>query len=172
MPGSSSIARSRSRWPSSRRPLAARATPSYFVFFSSQRDAAVAAQVNLQAEDGHSFRVVDAPGPEDVLWSTLWMGWAERDARRLFALPLVGALLLVPIGFFLGGVSQLTSSLCKIDGFRTGTGGLCGSAFMAALTALLPPLSLSLWNGVVLPSLLYWLAMTEGQSVSLSGVDR
>ena len=154
------------------RALSARAAPSYFVFFESQRDAAVAAQVNLQAEDGHSFRVVDAPGPEDVLWPTLWMGWAERDARRLAFLPLIGALLLIPIGFFLGGVSQLTSSLCKIDGFRAGTGRLCGSPLMSALTALLPPLSLSLWNGVALPSLLYWMALAEGQSVSLSGVDR
>ena len=154
------------------RALSACAAPSYFVFFESQRDAAVAAQVNLQAEDGHSFRVVDAPGPEDVLWPTLWMGWAERDARRLAFLPLIGALLLIPIGFFLGGVSQLTSSLCKIDGFRAGTGRLCGSPLMSALTALLPPLSLSLWNGVALPSLLYWMALAEGQSVSLSGVDR
>jgi len=152
--------------------LAARPSPSFFVFFTSQRDAAVAAQVNLQAEDGHSFRVIDAPGPEDVLWATLWMPWAERDARRALALPLAGALLLVPVGFFLGGVSQLTTSLCRLDGFRGATGALCGSAFMAALAALLPPLSLSLWNGVVLPHVLYWLTLSAGQSVSLSGLDR
>ena len=41
-------------------------TNSYFVFFSSQTDAAVAAQANLHPEDGHSFRVFEAPGPEEV----------------------------------------------------------------------------------------------------------
>ena len=47
--------------------LSSRPTSSFFVFFDSQRDAAIAAQVNLQAEDGHSFTVVDAPGPEEVI---------------------------------------------------------------------------------------------------------
>ena len=41
-------------------------TTSYFVFFNSQKDAAIAAQTNLHAEDGHSFRVIEAPGPEEV----------------------------------------------------------------------------------------------------------
>jgi hypothetical protein len=39
---------------------------SFFVFFSSQKDAAVAAQANLHSEDGNSFRVIEAPGPEEV----------------------------------------------------------------------------------------------------------
>ena len=46
--------------------LAAPPCSSYFVFFTSQADAAIAAQVNLHPEDGHSFRVVEAPGPEEV----------------------------------------------------------------------------------------------------------
>lgn len=46
--------------------LAGEATSSYFVFFSSQKDAAIAAQTNLHPEDGHSFRVYEAPGPEEV----------------------------------------------------------------------------------------------------------
>lgn len=41
-------------------------TTSYFVFFNNQKDAAIAAQTNLHAEDGHSFRVMEAPGPEEV----------------------------------------------------------------------------------------------------------
>ena len=203
--------------------LASRPTSSFFVFFDSQRDAAIAAQVNLQAEDGHSFTVVDAPGPEEVsrverekdrekekgfffffffrfrvfffkfsfsfslsltatsflnqtnhqvLWQTLWMPWAERDLRGLAVLPALALLLLVPIGFFLGGASQITLFLCRIDGFRIGTGTLCGSSFMRALTSILPPLLLSLWNGVILPKLLYWLALAEGRSASLSALDR
>ena len=38
----------------------------FFVFFNNQRDAAIAAQVNLHPEDGHTFRVQEAPGPEEV----------------------------------------------------------------------------------------------------------
>ena len=41
---------------------------SFFVFFTSQRDAAIAAQVNLHPEDGHSFQVFEAPGPEEVTY--------------------------------------------------------------------------------------------------------
>ena len=41
-------------------------TSSYFVFFKTQKDAAIAAQANLHPEDGHSFRVYEAPGPEEV----------------------------------------------------------------------------------------------------------
>ena len=39
---------------------------SFFVFFKTQKDAAVAAQTNIHPEDGRSFRVVEAPGPEEV----------------------------------------------------------------------------------------------------------
>ena len=46
--------------------LAAPPCASYFVFFNNQADAAIAAQVNLHPEDGHSFHVVEAPGPEEV----------------------------------------------------------------------------------------------------------
>lgn len=48
------------------RALAAPPCASFFVFFSSQKDAAVAAQANLHPEDGNSFRVTEAPGPEEV----------------------------------------------------------------------------------------------------------
>ena len=50
-------------------------TTSYFVFFSNQKDAAIAAQTNLHAEDGHSFRVMEAPGPEEV-------GFAVCELKR------------------------------------------------------------------------------------------
>ena len=51
--------------------LAGPPSTSYFVFFNSQKDAAIAAQVNLHAEDGHHFRVFEAPGPEEVSSSPL-----------------------------------------------------------------------------------------------------
>ena len=46
--------------------LNSQARTSYFVFFTSQKDAAIAAQVKLHPEDGHSFQVFEAPGPEEV----------------------------------------------------------------------------------------------------------
>lgn len=44
------------------------ASPSYFAFFSTQKDAALAAQTRIHPEDSHSFRVMEAPGPEEVLF--------------------------------------------------------------------------------------------------------
>ncbi len=62
-----------------KRALAAPPCASYFVFFSSQKAAAIAAQTNIHPEDGRSFRVVEAPGPEEVrhqscprLWAPLY----------------------------------------------------------------------------------------------------
>lgn len=52
------------------RALEAPPCASFFVFFSSQKDAAIAAQTNLHPEDGNSFRVTEAPGPEEVLSTT------------------------------------------------------------------------------------------------------
>lgn len=46
--------------------LQSRARTAFFVFFTCQRDAAVAAQANLTPEDGLSFRVHEAPGPEEA----------------------------------------------------------------------------------------------------------
>jgi hypothetical protein len=60
--------------------LAAPPCASYFVFFTNQADAAIAAQVNLHPEDGHAFHVVEAPGPEEVRCRDgrvqgLWLGF-------------------------------------------------------------------------------------------------
>ena len=49
-----------------RRALEGPPCASFFVFFKTQKDAAVAAQTNIHPEDGRSFRVVEAPGPEEV----------------------------------------------------------------------------------------------------------
>lgn len=51
--------------------LAGPPTTSWFVFFNNQKDAAIAAQTNIHAEDGHRFRVIEAPGPEEASQQTL-----------------------------------------------------------------------------------------------------
>ena len=54
--------------------LAAPLSAAFFAFFTSQKAAAIAAQANLHPEDGHSFRVVEAPGPEEARSSFLHPG--------------------------------------------------------------------------------------------------
>ena len=57
---------------------------SFFVFFNSQMSAAVAAQANLLAEDGHSFCVIEAPGPEEVSpLPPACLSHHSADARQL-----------------------------------------------------------------------------------------
>ena len=124
----------------------------------------------MQAEDGTSFRVLPAPGPEDVCWATLWMRWAERDARRLAGLPLIATLMILPIGFFLGGAAQLPAYVCRLP--RFGDSGLCTRSVLRVAATLLPPVALSIYQGVILPKLLYWVALAEGQHVALSAMDR
>ncbi len=51
--------------------LGAEPSPAYFAFFRTQKDAAFAAQTRLHPEDGHSFRVMEAPGPDEVCLSRL-----------------------------------------------------------------------------------------------------
>ena len=41
-------------------------SPAFFAFIATQKAAAIAAQTNLHPEDGHSFHVVEAPGPEEA----------------------------------------------------------------------------------------------------------
>ena len=51
--------------------LGSEPSPSFFAFFRTQKDAAFAAQTRLHPEDGHSFRVMEAPGPDEVLLLSL-----------------------------------------------------------------------------------------------------
>ncbi|KAL0050236.1 hypothetical protein WJX82_006955 [Trebouxia sp. C0006] len=148
-------------------------TTSYFVFFSNQKDAAIAAQTNLHAEDGHSFRVMEAPGPEEVNWSVLWRTWLERDVREVVVLPLIVLIILVPIGLFTGVVANVTVAVCN-KGSRYYWSWYCGQKNVARslFTAVLPPLLLMLWQSLVMPNVLYRFAWIESKWPSLSQMDR
>ncbi|KAL3131896.1 hypothetical protein ABBQ38_007601 [Trebouxia sp. C0009 RCD-2024] len=148
-------------------------TTSYFVFFNNQKDAAIAAQTNLHAEDGHSFRVMEAPGPEEVNWSVLWRTWMARDVRELIVLPLIVLIILVPIGLFTGIVAQTTVAVCNRRGSYTWN-WYCGQQNVARslFTSVLPPLLLMLWQSLVMPNVLYRLAWIESRWPSLSALDR
>ncbi|KAK9864060.1 hypothetical protein WJX84_009179 [Apatococcus fuscideae] len=148
----------------------------FFVFFNNQRDAAIAAQVNLHPEDGHSFRVQEAPGPEEVCWTTLWRDWRTREIRELIALPFIVIMMLVPVGLFTGAVAQLTVAICGSSGifntFYSDWYCASDSTWRSLVTGSLPPILLTLWQALVMPNAFYRLAIIESQSVSLSGLDR
>ena len=55
----------------------------------NQKDAAIACAANIHPEDGHAFRVMEAPGPEEVL--TLMMCIAEMVPAECWTLPLIPA---------------------------------------------------------------------------------
>ncbi|KAK9804567.1 hypothetical protein WJX73_000229 [Symbiochloris irregularis] len=149
-------------------------TNSYFVFFSSQTDAAVAAQANLHPEDGHSFRVVEAPGPEEVNWSALWLSWQGRDIREIVVLIPILIFLLIPIGLFSGAVAQLTVGVCgNVDGkFYSAWWCKQNNTARAIVTAILPSILLTVWQTVVMPLVLYRCVLAEGRWPSFSSVDR
>ncbi|BDA42606.1 probable CSC1-like protein ERD4 at C-terminar half [Coccomyxa sp. Obi] len=158
------------------RALEAPPCASFFVFFSSQKDAAIAAQTNLHPEDGNSFRVTEAPGPEEVNWPMLWMSWRERELREILVLPLIVGIMLVPIGLFSGAVAQATVAICG----NTSTSNVLYSEWYckrksigrSIITSILPTILLMLWQNLIMPNALYRFALMEGKWPSLSSLDR
>ncbi|CAL5219786.1 g1691 [Coccomyxa viridis] len=159
-----------------KRALASPPCASYFVFFSSQKAAAIAAQTNIHPEDGRSFRVVEAPGPEEVNWPTLWMSWRERELREIIVLPIIVLIMLVPVGAFSGVVAQVTVAICGNNSAsnRFYSEWYCQRQSMSRslITSILPTVLLMLWQNLFLPNALYRLAQMEGKWPSLSSLDR
>ncbi|KAK9819243.1 hypothetical protein WJX81_003710 [Elliptochloris bilobata] len=157
----------------------ARAAPpsaAFFAFFTSQKAAAIAAQANLHPEDGHSFRVTEAPGPEEVNWPTLWMSWIERDWREVLVLPLIAGIMLVPVGIFSGAVAQVTVAICDSSSVfhRLYSAWYCSRTSLgrSLITAIVPTVLLLTWQNLIMPNALYRFAQMEGRWHSLSGLDR
>ncbi|KAG2438979.1 hypothetical protein HYH02_010771 [Chlamydomonas schloesseri] len=174
-------------------------TPSWFVFFRTQRAAAVAAQCVLHAEDNRQFRVHPAPGPEEVNWSALWSDYRSRDLRRNLTRPLTMLVVLFPIGIFTGGLMQLDYLLCpehKCESLKetdpTAWEEQCKNAIEKQITwewyclqtdpvsqllrrlviGWLPSLLINLWQGMVLPLVFTLVVQASRQARSLSEADR
>ncbi|PNW73839.1 hypothetical protein CHLRE_13g574850v5 [Chlamydomonas reinhardtii] len=174
-------------------------TPSWFVFFRTQRAAAVAAQCVLHAEDNRQFRVHPAPGPEEVNWSALWSDYRSRDLRRNLTRPLSILVVLFPIGIFTGGLMQLDYLLCpqhKCDELKqtdpTAWEEQCNNDGRQQITwdwyclqsdpvsqllrrlvvGWLPALLINLWQGMVLPLVFTLVVQASRQARSLSEADR
>uniref|UniRef100_A0A1D2A6U9 ERD4-related membrane protein n=1 Tax=Auxenochlorella protothecoides TaxID=3075 RepID=A0A1D2A6U9_AUXPR len=153
----------------------------FFATFRSQEAAAIAVQTNLNPIMQRLFRVEPAPRPEDINWPSLQRSWWQRTLRPLWALPGIILIMLVPIGAFTGAFAQLTIALCGNPAAGTASAGsdlwICGETGFPALlrnliTSLGPSILLSIYNMVILPVIIYYLAQVEGQAVSLSALDR
>ncbi|KAK9822983.1 hypothetical protein WJX81_000456 [Elliptochloris bilobata] len=128
---------------------------SYFVFFSSQKDAAAAGQCIVFNEGAeHAFRVMPAPGPD------------EGPSR------MKGMQVLFPVGIFLGAITNLAVVVCK--GNLDAGSGFCGkdSRARSLLLGIGPALLLTLWQNLIMPNMIFRSAMLTRRSVSLSGLDR
>ncbi|EIE23620.1 hypothetical protein COCSUDRAFT_63147 [Coccomyxa subellipsoidea C-169] len=156
-------------------------SPSFFAFFLTQKDAALAAQTRIHSEDGHSFRVMEAPGPEEVNWQVLWKTSRERSVREILVFPLIVLIMLIPMGLFSGTLAQATSAICggpdAAQGGRLSflaTSWYCRDDSLARplITSLLPSLLLTTWQSLIMPLVLYIFAQMEGQHASLSSLDR
>ncbi|KAG2500669.1 hypothetical protein HYH03_001435 [Edaphochlamys debaryana] len=177
-------------------------TPSWFVFFRTQRAAAVAAQCVLHAEDNRRFRVHAAPGPEEVNWQTLWSDFHNRDLRYNLCRPFIVLIILFPIGIFTGGLMQLDYLLCPKDNcppaplymppsslnmpppppaceqkgveweWYCNEGNFLSQGLKRLLTGWVPSLLITLWQGMVLPICFTLLVTASRQCLSLSSTDR
>ncbi|GAX72907.1 hypothetical protein CEUSTIGMA_g362.t1 [Chlamydomonas eustigma] len=87
-------------------------TPSWFVFFKTQHAAACASQALIHGEDNREFRVLPAPGPEEVNWSSLWMNYHSRSIRGWIFKPLLTLFILIPVSMFSAALMQLSSLIC------------------------------------------------------------
>eukprot|EP00798_Chlamydomonas_sp_ICE-L_P014458 gene14458-20470_t len=119
-----------------------------------------------------------APGPEEVNWSALWMSYKQKDFRGWFLKPLLVIIILIPIGIFSGALMQLDFLLCPTRttdkqswAWYCAQDDVIAQVFARLITGWLPALLLVLWQGVVLPLVLYLLVQATGRSVSLSHLD-
>eukprot|EP00798_Chlamydomonas_sp_ICE-L_P013783 gene13783-19691_t len=160
-------------------------TPSWFVFFKTQHAAVVALQLQVHGEDNHEFKVRLAPGPEEVNWSALWMSYRDRDLRGWFLTPLLVFLVLIPVGVFSGALMQLDYLLCPSNSTQLDSGldgrswgwyckheNVVSWVLSKVITGWLPALLLALWQGMILPLLLYIFVQATGRCFSLSQLDQ
>lgn len=154
----------------------------FFATFKSQKAAAIAAQANLNPLNQRLFNVETAPSPDDVNWPALTRSWWERQARPVYALPLILFIMLLPIGVFMGAFAQLAIAVCgnptdnNYSGLQS-TSWFCSSDQWAIflrnlMTSIAPSMLLSMYHMVILPVLVYYAAQAEGQYFSLSKLDR
>ncbi|GIL75559.1 hypothetical protein Vretifemale_5327 [Volvox reticuliferus] len=158
----------------------------YIALFSSQRDAAAAAQCSPLAPPSRAqplhFRACAAPPPDSVYWPALWTLPTGRAARLLASLPLL-AVLVFPIGVLTGALANLPVAVCggsaQLNALywpwfcnRQQSHSLYARLAKSLFTGLLPALISLGWNAWVLPMVLYLLSAIQSRCVSLPAMDR
>ncbi|CAK0787362.1 hypothetical protein CVIRNUC_010582 [Coccomyxa viridis] len=148
-------------------------TNSYFVFFKTQRAAAAAAQCSIFPEGAQdAFQVFGAPGPEEVNWQMLWADKRKRAGMRVLGWIVLAFAVLFPVGIFTGAVTQVQTLVCQNAAFADNPYCKSRSIWKGIMTAVLPPLLLTLWQNMCMPQLVYRGAQYLCKKPSLSGLDR
>ncbi|GLI61840.1 hypothetical protein VaNZ11_004347 [Volvox africanus] len=158
----------------------------YIALFSSQRDAAAAAQCSPLAPPSRAqplhFRACAAPPPDSVYWPALWTLPTGRAARLLASLPLL-AVVVFPIGVLTGALANLPVAVCggsaELNALywpwfcnRQQSHSMYARLAKSLFTGLLPALISLGWNAWVLPMVLYLLSAIQSRCVSLPAMDR
>ena len=68
--------------------------------------------VNLPTQDNREFRVMPAPGPEEVNWQSLWFSYRDRVRRGWLLKPLLVVVILIPMPMFSAALMQLSQLIC------------------------------------------------------------
>lgn len=135
----------------------------------TQHAATVAAQALLHSEASHKFKAYPAPGPEEINWQALWKTWMEKDIRSVLVFPALVFLLLLPIGAIMGAMSRINDFLCSDTQSGWYWESYCAttvdengtdkhSMIRVLATGWLPPIMVAIWQNVIMPKSLYYLA--------------
>ncbi|GBF87290.1 ERD4-related membrane protein [Raphidocelis subcapitata] len=162
------------------RALVYNSSPSSFVLFRSQKAAAIAASCTIHPLRKQLFK---ASGERGTLWGWLWALWfthAQRVVRGWMVAPLIIAMLIVPVSMLSSAATQLNSTLCSPNNTKGRWASYCdnnGSSFIysilkGALTGFMPAMMIQLWQGLVLPRLIFYAAQSEARHYSLSALDQ
>ncbi|GMH41955.1 hypothetical protein BSKO_09874 [Bryopsis sp. KO-2023] len=153
-------------------------SPSWLLIFRTQHSATVAAQTLLHSESSHKFKAYPAPGPEEMNWQALWKTWVEKDVRSVIVFPFLVFLCLLPIGLAMGAMSRLNNFLCGRTDSPWYWNAYCAkngdneSRLRSLVTGWLPPILVSVWQNMIMPKSLYYLAQARATCISLSQLDR
>lgn len=125
----------------------------------TQSAATIASQTLLHSKGG-KFRTQPAPGPDEMNWPALWKTSQQIEIRGILVFPFVSALLLLPIGFFAGGLSMLNTYICGDEGSKQYRGAewYCddGSFMKSLVSGIVPSVLITLWQNWLLPIGLYY----------------
>jgi hypothetical protein len=150
---------------------------SCFAVFKSQRDALSACQGQIGVVPGINMVSCMAPSPEQVNFQSLWSNLAEQRRMLVCLVVPYAIVILFPIGFLTGALSNLTVAFC---GGTPETNSwywpeFCESQLFivkALLTGILPVAISAFWDTYFLPIVLYLMTQRLRMHESFSKLDK